>query len=521
MGLFIESGIVEILYLFLLGFWLIYLYFVKFYGYWEERNVPHVPPVFPLGSAVDGFLGKITWELALDKIYCDFKDERYVGLFLLRKPWLMIRDPELIKLILQKDFSSFTDRCFKKAHPDDYMIQNIFNLNGQAWKERRLKLMPAYTAAKMSMMFFLVKKCSDTLRNFIEENTAPNNVIDVKEILSRYTTSVFGKCAFGVEIDALSNKDSQLYKMGRMGMNFDFKVLLKIYMSYTFPIFTILHCFDLYDSKIKNFVINLVQSTIKQREQSDVNRCDFLDILTKLEKNQCLLRNGNSTYMEDLPNHIKNKGLTIEQITSETFLFFTAGLEITSNTMLFCLYELACNKKIQEKLHQEVLIVLSRHDNIISYQALQDMTYLDQIINETMRRYPPFPFLTRVCTNKYKIPGSTFEMDQGVSIVIPTYSIHHDPNYFPDPFKFDPDRFDAQHSKGRHSFVYLPFGEGPRMCIGLHFGLMKVKTAVATLVLDYEISPTPDTEVPVQLKANVWMTQPAKTLYLAFTKRHT
>ncbi|XP_046671743.1 probable cytochrome P450 6a13 [Homalodisca vitripennis] len=520
MGLFIECGIVEIFYLFLLSFWLIYLYFVKFYGYWEERNVPQVPPVFPLGSAVEGFLGKVSWEIALDKIYCDFKDERYVGLFLLRNPWLMVRDPELIKLILQKDFSSFTDRSSKQAHADDYMFHNIFNLNGQAWKERRLKLMPAYTAAKMSMMFFLVKKCSDILRNFIEENTAPNNVIDVKEILSRYTTSVIGNCAFGVEIDALYNKDSQLYKMGRMAMNFDFKVLFKMYVSYIFPIFSILHCFDLYDPKIKNFVINLVQSTLKQREQSDVNRCDFLDILTKLEKNQRLLRNGYSTYKEDLTTDNKNKGLTIEQITSETFMFFTAGLEITSNTMLFCLYELACNKKIQERLHQEVLIVLSKHDNIISYQALQDMTYLDQVINETMRRYPPFPFLTRVCTKKYKLPDSTLEIDEGLSLLIPIYSIHHDPNYFPDPFKFDPERFDAQHSTNRHSFVYLPFGEGPRMCIGIHFGLMKVKTAVATLVLDYEISPTPDTEMPLQLKANACVTQPAKTLHLAFTKRN-
>uniref|UniRef100_A0A1B6KEH9 Cytochrome P450 n=1 Tax=Graphocephala atropunctata TaxID=36148 RepID=A0A1B6KEH9_9HEMI len=147
------------------------------------------------------------------------------------------------------------------------------------------------------------------------------------------------------------------------------------------------------------------------------------------------------------------------------------------------------------------------------------MTYMDQIISETLRRYPPFPYLSRCCTEDYRVPESTLRIKKGQEVIIPVYSFHHDPKNFPDPSSFDPERFSPENTKKWHPYAYLPFGEGPRMCIGQKFGLMNVKMAVATLVLDYHLRITPDTDVPLKMTSDSFTTVPSTPLMLIFTRR--
>jgi cytochrome P450 family 6 len=85
---------------------------------------------------------------------------------------------------------------------------------------------------------------------------------------------------------------------------------------------------------------------------------------------------------------------------------------------------------------------------------------------ETLRIYPPGPFLIRECTKKYKIPGTNVTIEKGTSIIIPVIGLHRDQKYYPDPEKFDPDRFSEEMKNKKPQFTYLPFGEGPRICIG-------------------------------------------------------
>jgi cytochrome P450 family 6 len=86
--------------------------------------------------------------------------------------------------------------------------------------------------------------------------------------------------------------------------------------------------------------------------------------------------------------------------------------------------------------------------------------------SETLRKYPPVPMLNRECTRSYKIPGTDIVLEKGIRTVIPVLGLHHDPKYYPDPERFDPERFSEEEKMKRHHYVYLPFGEGPRICIG-------------------------------------------------------
>nr|CAD7204332.1 unnamed protein product [Timema douglasi] len=118
---------------------------------------------------------------------------------------------------------------------------------------------------------------------------------------------------------------------------------------------------------------------------------------------------------------------------------------------------------------------------------------------ETLRKYPSVPNLERMCTKEYEIPETDVTIDEGTLVMIPSYALHHDPEYFPDPEKFDPDRFSKENKNSFPQYTYLPFGEGPRICIGMRFGLMQVKVGLATLLSKYEFSICEKSSVPLIL----------------------
>lgn len=89
-------------------------------------------------------------------------------------------------------------------------------------------------------------------------------------------------------------------------------------------------------------------------------------------------------------------------------------------------------------------------------------------ISEALRLHNPIPLIARGCSEDYLVPGTNFVIEKGTSITIPAMAIHHDEEYYPDALKFDPDRFSEENSRNRHQYAFIPFGEGPRICVGKH-----------------------------------------------------
>lgn len=167
---------------------------------------------------------------------------------------------------------------------------------------------------------------------------------------------------------------------------------------------------------------------------------------------------------------------------SQVFVFLVAGFDTSSTAMSFALFELAKNPDIQLKLQRDIDDTLERHNNEWTYECVQDMKYLEQVFDETLRKYPSVPFLLRVTSRDYKIPGTDIILDKGTSVNINTLGLHRNPKYYPNPEVFDPDRFSAEGKQNRIPFTYLPFGDGPRNCVGMRYGLLQSKIGLASIL---------------------------------------
>ncbi|XP_041565804.1 LOW QUALITY PROTEIN: cytochrome P450 6a13 [Drosophila elegans] len=244
------------------------------------------------------------------------------------------------------------------------------------------------------------------------------------------------------------------------------------------------------DDPLTGHLLTLEGDALDYRLKNGIKRNDFMDQLIELRaENQKAAKRGQGI---DLSH-----GLTLEQMAAQAFVFFLAGFETSSSTMAFCLYELALQPDIQQKVRDEIESVLGQSE--ITYDALAEMTYLDQVLAETLRKHPIIAQLLRETNQSYNVPNTELIIEKGTTVLIPIHNIHHDADLYPEPERFDPTRFNPEEVKSRHPFSYLPFGDGPRNCIGLRFGKMQAKIGIVSLLRRFNFGVSKLTEIPLTL----------------------
>ena len=154
-------------------------------------------------------------------------------------------------------------------------------------------------------------------------------------------------------------------------------------------------------------------------------------------------------------------------------IFLLAGFDTSSNTLAFTLYHLVLNPYVQDKLRSEIKEAVESNSNKPLYGIVQNIEYLDCVIKEGQRLCSTAPHVNRECAEDYELNG--IRIPAGTMILIPMYFMHRDPEAWENPEKYDPERFRGPAKEARHAFQFLPFGGGPRNCIGMRFALMEIK----------------------------------------------
>lgn len=342
------------------------LYFKWAYGYWKRRNIPYLEPKIPFGNLENALRRKNGLGIQFKRMHEELKARgcKYGGTFSMATPVLAVIDPEIIKNILIKKFQHFTDRGLYSNEEIDPLSGHLFLLNGAKWKNMRNKLSPTFTSGKMKMMFSTMAECSNLLVESVDKFAENQEPLDIKEALACFTTDIIGSCAFGLECNSFKDSNSVFREYGKKLINPSLWRVAIFTFVVSFPkIASKLGC-KMFEPDIEKFYIDLVKDTVGYREKTNFTRNDFIQILMELKK-----------------EFVNGDGLTLNEMAAQVFVFFVAGFETSSTAMTFCLFELSQHPEIQDKVREEVNTVLKRHQGVVSYEAIQEMKYLAQVLD--------------------------------------------------------------------------------------------------------------------------------------------
>ncbi|CAK9809634.1 Cytochrome P450 9e2 [Anthophora quadrimaculata] len=213
--------------------------------------------------------------------------------------------------------------------------------------------------------------------------------------------------------------------------------------------------------------------------------------------------------------------LTNEEMTYQAFIFFLAGFDTVSNLLCFVTHEIAVNPSIQTKLREEIEEVYRKTDGKPTYESIKEMSYMDAVMNETLRLYFPAPFLDRVCVKEFELPPAasnarSVKVKPGDVIWYLPFAIQRDPRYFSEPHKFNPDRFLKEEISQP---TYVPFGLGPRFCIGNRFALLECKILLFHLLWRCELEPCAKTQIPIKFNTQSFVLLSQNGFWLNFRAR--
>ncbi|XP_046751436.1 probable cytochrome P450 6a14 [Diprion similis] len=478
----------------------LYYYSVTKHSYWRRKNVAGPKPLPIFGNFLDVACMKTSLAEKFRDLYQNWKHEPFIGLFHGTVPVVMISDLTLLKHVFVKDFTTFTDRGLLVNDDVDPLSQHLFAIDGHRWRRLRNKLSPVFTSGKLKQMYHLLCECADHFEKYVIDLAAKGDPIECKEITAKFTTDVIGSCAFGLNMNALTSEDSEFRKMGRKVFAPSFKDGVVRTIRESLPVLFKYLKIRIFSREITEFFVNSTAETISYRMKHDIVRPDFIHLLMELRKN------SDQTDLE----------LTDELIAAQVFVFFLAGFETSATTISFALYELAQNESIQEKLRDEIQEALKAHNGSLPFEAIKDLKYLDKVFQETLRKHPPLPILTRRSVNDYTIPDTTVHIPSGTKIFVPVLGLHHDPQYYPDPEVFDPERFADEAVQKRPAMAYLPFGDGPRNCIGARFAIYQTKMGIIKILKNYKVSISSNTKVPYDIERTTFILTSVGGIYLNF-----
>lgn len=454
----------------------------------KMTGVPYKISLPLLGDTWKALLRRKAFAHIIQDAYNLHPTARYVGYFDVATPVALIRDPELIKHIAVKHFDSFPDhRAFVDEVVEPLFGKNLFALRGERWRGIRQIMSPAFTSSKMKAMFILMQECAVYFTDFIAKRPVAERDTDIKDAFTRYTNDVIATCAFGISINSMKDRDNLFYVYGRDATQFDGIRTVKFFLMRLAPWLVRLMHIRLVPEEISNFFKDIVSTTIQTRDEKGITRPDMIQLM-----------------METRGKLGPGKELTIEDMTAQAFIFFFGGFESTSTLMCFVAHEIGTNPEIQERLQDEIDSVLEDTNGKLTYEALNEMKYLDAVINEALRMYPIAVAADRLCVRKHELPPAVpgakpYPINPGEFVWLPIYALHMDPNYFENPQKFNPDRFMDDPKKIINSGTYMPFGLGPRMCIGNRFALLETKTLLFNLLARVNLKPCSKTVVPLVL----------------------
>ncbi|CAF4781552.1 unnamed protein product [Pieris macdunnoughi] len=459
---------------FVLG--LVYWLVNRNFNYWANRGIEYVKPSFPLGNL--GFImRKSFWD------FCnELKDKYrrdYVGVFLAWKPALFVQTAELARKVLVKDHDSFQDRYLYSGHSDPLGSLNLFTVKNPTWTEMRHELSPMFTSLRLKKITELMNINSEQLVQKVQRDYVDNKkCVNLKELFSMYTSDTVAYSVFGIRVSVLNDQLSPLWAITSHMVKWTFWRGLEFTMIFFVPAVAAFFRMKFFSAPASEYIKKIFWNVAEERKcKGTSNDKDLVNHLLKLKDNLKLPANSDADLADNL-------------MLAQAAVFILGSVETSSTTLSYCLHELAYHPEEQEILFNEIDEAYKRTGkSILEYDDLMEQKYLSGCLRETMRKYPPVAYLDRICNKRYMLNDDVV-IEKGTPVFVNVLAIHYDEKNFPEPNKWKPERFTSASDSDNVQFTFMPFGEGPRFCIGKRYGMMQMRTALAQLVHKYKLEPS-------------------------------
>ncbi|XP_071498887.1 cytochrome P450 4V2-like [Diadema antillarum] len=452
----------------------IYLLISKFQG----------PPALPIvGNTHQFSTDSREFFVHNDTVFNEYRQKTggIVRYWLGLKPSLNIYAGKHMEAILNN--SRHMDKGFGYDFVKPWLGLGLLLSSGKKWFHRRKMLTPAFHFSILQNFMDVYNEQSNILAEKLDAFADKRDPVNIFPLVTYCALDVICDTAMGKHINAQGDSDNE-YVRAVQGMTEITLMRFKSPLLWYDPIFRLTKA-GARHNKYLEILHGTTRSVIQQRltqsaKPSDIrngdegavagkkNRLAFLDLLIQMHR--------------DDPN------FTLQDIQEEVDTFMFAGHDTTATAMSWALYLVGRHPGVQARLHEEIDQVLGDTDRYVTSEDLGKMSYLSLVMKESLRLFPSVPAISRKLDSDMILDGKL--VPKVTDITLQIYSLHRDPEQFPDPEKFDPDRFLPENSAKRHPYAYVPFSAGGRNCIGQKFALLEARVTLANLLRRFSFQST-------------------------------
>jgi cytochrome P450 len=424
-------------------------------------NLPPGPKGFPLfGNVFEPRGDSIGYLTKCGREYGDIVFFRFLGV-----PACFVNRPDYIESILVTQNNNFVKskdyRAMRRVLGNGLLLSE-----GEFWRRQRKLIQPAFHQARISAYAeIMVGYTQRMLASWSDGQT-----LDIHEAMRRLTLGIVAKTLFDADVShEAEDVDAALSVL--MG-----KFLRQAGLALLLPAWVPLPTSQLLKHAVGR-LDKVIYSIIEQRRASGQMSGDLLSVFLQVRDDEGV-------------------GMSDRQLHDEIMTLFLAGHETTANVLSWAWFLLGRNPDVEENLVAELRRVLG--GRVPTPDDLPRLVYTDQVLRESMRLYPPVWVIGRRALSPFRL--GEYELPADTNVLISQLIMHKDPRYFPEPERFDPDRWSANDPRAASlpRFAYFPFGGGPRVCIGAGFGMMEAVLLLATIAQQFQMQIAPGQKVRMQ-----------------------
>ncbi|ELU08150.1 hypothetical protein CAPTEDRAFT_208871 [Capitella teleta] len=399
-----------------------------------------------------------------------------------------------------KEFSSFCNRRVQMSWQEAPLDKMLTAMADNDWKHVRNTISPIFSVHRLKRVELQMTQCCDRLLTALNNKAAIEDDIDVRAHMADYSLECIASTVFGQTLNCAAGTEHEFIGHAKAVLGVEAARPLRGLAAVAPTLARVLKRM-LRVRYLPKETLNYFTGIIEDAKivADDPKNQDFLKMMINAhrldeedeEEGIDWRRKSESSDLDRVP---LSQALDTDEVLAQGLAFLFSGHSTVTDSLTCTLYLLATHADVQEKVVDE-LTIMTGNAAKVEYETLQELSYLQGVIDESLRLYSPTLRVERVCSKDTVING--LHIPSKTTIVIPIQAIHLDPDLWPDPQTFNPKRFSSEERAKRDPYCWQPFGMGPRSCIGVRLALMQMKMALVHVLSKFKVSPCAATVHPI------------------------